>query len=50
MLRRHLGNEDLKSGNEETPGQVFSSGVPSNLSRSELQERDKEGPKLTGRF
>lgn len=33
MLRLHLGNEGLKSGKEETPGHVFSSGVPSNLSK-----------------
>lgn len=29
--RFHLGNETLKSGNEVTPGQVFSSGVPRSL-------------------
>lgn len=40
MLRLHLGNEGLKSGKEETPGQVFSSGVPSNLSKSELEKRN----------
>ncbi len=29
--RTHLGKEGLKSGKEVTPGQVISSGVPSNL-------------------
>ena len=29
--RDHLGKDDLKSGKEVTPGQTFSSGVPSNL-------------------
>src|SRR2546421_12244318 len=29
--RDHFGNDDLKSGNDVTPGQVDSSGVPSTL-------------------
>ena len=29
--RFHLGNVGLKSGNEVTPGQILSSGVPSTL-------------------
>jgi hypothetical protein len=30
-VRAHLGNELLKSGNEVTPGQSFSVGVPRTL-------------------
>lgn len=40
MLRLHLGNDGLKSGKEDTPGHVFSSGVPSNLSKSEEEEKE----------
>lgn len=37
--RGHLGNDDLKSGNAVTPGQVSSLGVPSNLEMSDRPER-----------
>jgi len=40
--RDHLGKEDLKSGKEVTPGQEFSSGVPSKLYHSQREFRGTE--------